>query len=219
MSKPRLLDLFCGAGGAAVGYARSGFEVVGVDINPQPNYPFEFHQADAMTYPLAGFNYIHASPPCQHYSVGTTAPGARDKHPDLLPATRTRLEQSGATYIIENVPGAPMEPTITLCGEMFGLRVIRHRHFEINAELFAPKHVKHHPPVHRAASDGMRFVKRSYYMQVAGHGGESFSFKFTDWCDAMGIDWMTKPELIESIPPAYTAWIGQQLAFGVNLPT
>ena len=212
--RPQLLDLFCGAGGAAMGYHRAGFEVVGVDVDPQPNYPFAFIQADAMTYPLEGFDVVHASPPCQRYSVGTTAPGARTQHPDLLPATRARLISSGLVYIIENVPGAPMNTTITLCGEAFGLRVIRHRLFESNAPLSAPLHVKHRPPYLRAAADGTnRTVRRSYYAQVAGNGGESYSYRLADWRNAMGINWMTRSELVEAIPPAYTEWIGGQLRY------
>src|SRR3989304_1640190 len=108
LKKPRLLDLFCGAGGAAMGYHRAGFEVVGVDINPQKHYPFEFHQADAMTYPLDGFDAIHASPPCQHYSVTKSAPNCDgSKHPDLLPSTRARLLKQKAPWVVENVVGAP----------------------------------------------------------------------------------------------------------------
>jgi DNA (cytosine-5)-methyltransferase 1 len=100
--KPRLLDLFCGAGGCSVGYHRAGFEVVGVDINPQPNYPYEFHQADAMTYPLDGFDAIHASPPCQAHSAMSVMWNARE-HPDLVAATRARLVATGLPYVIENV--------------------------------------------------------------------------------------------------------------------
>src|SRR5512140_2399640 len=104
--KPILLDLFCGAGGAAMGYHRAGFDVVGVDIKPQPHYPFEFHQADALTFPLAGFDAIHASPPCQAYSAMRTTWNARNDHPDLLPPTRAMLEAANIPWVIENVPGA-----------------------------------------------------------------------------------------------------------------
>jgi hypothetical protein len=118
--RPRLLDLFCGAGGAAVGYHRAGFDVVGVDINPQPRYPFEFHQADAMTFPLDGFDAIHASPPCQAYSHGTP-PDKRSNHPDLLDATRDRLNAAGLPWVIENVPRAPLRSPVILCGSQFDL--------------------------------------------------------------------------------------------------
>ena len=115
--RPRLLDLFCGAGGAAMGYHRAGFEVVGVDINPQPHYPFEFHQADAMTYPLEGFDVIHASPECQEYSI--TRSLKTHIFSACLPEVRIMLKLSGLPYVIENVPGAPMENYLILCGTMF----------------------------------------------------------------------------------------------------
>lgn len=121
--KPRLLDLFCGAGGAAMGYYRAGFEVVGVDIKPQPHYPFEFHQADALTYPLDGFDAYHASPPCQRYSTITAYHGKQtvDSHPDLVPPTRAQLQTTGKPYVIENVKGSPLQNWTLLCGSMFGL--------------------------------------------------------------------------------------------------
>ena len=121
----RLLDLFCGAGGAAMGYHRAGFDVVGVDIKPQPHYPYEFIQADAMTYPLDGFDAVHASPPCQHYSMVVRNFGYADRHPDLLAATRDKLQRDGLPWVIENVPGAPMRADYRLCGCMFGLDNLR----------------------------------------------------------------------------------------------
>lgn len=215
----RALDLFCGAGGVAMGLHRAGFEVTGVDINPQPNYPFAFIQDDALDY-LEGlifdrtttrYDFIWASPPCQAYSVGTTYPGARETHPDLIPATRELLEASGLPYVIENVPGAPLQAPTRLCGVMFDLRVVRHRNFESNFPMWAPKHIKHHPPIERPALDGTdRIVKRSWYMTVAGHGGHSNSYKLEDWQAAMEIDWMTKAELVEAIPPKYSEFIGKQ---------
>lgn len=132
--KPRLLDLFCGAGGAGMGYHQAGFDVVGVDINPQPDYPFEFHQADAMEFPLDGFDAIHASPPCQVFTALKTMHNAGE-HFDLLTPMRARLKEWGGPYVIENVPGAPMQDHVTLCGSSFGLGVKkydrelrRHRH-------------------------------------------------------------------------------------------
>ena len=121
MNRPRLLDLFSGAGGAAVGYHRAGFDVVGVDIEPQPHYPFEFHQADAMTFPSSGFDAIHASPPCQAFSIAAKYKGTAGRHKDLLTPTRTRLQAAGLPWVIENVPGAPMRADYLLCGCMFGL--------------------------------------------------------------------------------------------------
>lgn len=197
MSKPRLLDLFCGAGGAAMGYHRAGFDVVGVDIEPQPNYPFEFHQADALEYPLDGFDAIHASPPCQGYSV--TAPLHPEADcPKLIKPVRQRLQGTTAAYVIENVPGAPLMNAVTLCGTQFGLRTRRHRLFETSWRLFAlmPPCVAHdEAPV-----------------QVFGHGGDSSRYwTMHDWREAMGIDWMKRDELAEAIPPAYTEWIGGHL--------
>lgn len=210
--RPRLLDLFCGAGGAAMGYHRAGFDVVGVDIRPQPRYPFEFHQADAMTYPLEGFDAIHASPPCQRYSrarkVGTRKNNAP---PDLIGLVRHRLMASGAHYVIENVEGAPLSG-ITLCGSMFGLRVRRHRLFESNVGMLAPecRHAKQGKPVgvYHAMGDT---VKGRCSKTGAWVVGGSTASTVEEGGEAMGIDWMTWRELCESIPPAYTEWIGKRL--------
>ena len=134
--KPRLLDLFCGAGGAARGYQLAGFHVTGVDIAPQPRYAGdEFVQADAMTWPLDGYDSIHASPPCQAYANVTAWRGLRDDHPDLVAATRVRLEAAGVPWVIENVPEAPVRRDLLLCGSQFGLRVRRHRAFETSPRL------------------------------------------------------------------------------------
>jgi hypothetical protein len=134
MTRPRLLDLFCGAGGAAMGYYRAGFDVVGVDIKKQPNYPFEFIWDDALeavTDLACGFDAIHASPPCQHYMRSGMV--RKDLAPDLVGQTRIALETAGLPWVIENVPGAPIRPDIVLCGSMFGLGVRRHRWFETNS--------------------------------------------------------------------------------------
>ena len=187
-SRPRLLDLFCGAGGAAMGYHRAGFDVVGVDINPQPRYPFEFHRADAMTYPLDGFDAIHASPPCQHYANVTAWRGDPGNHPDLVAPTRTRLEAIGVPWVIENVPEAPVRRDFLLCGSQFGLKVRRHRAFETSPRLFALL-----PPCrHRGLLAFMHKGERAY-------------------ADALGCTWMTNREAREAIPPAYTQHIGEQL--------
>lgn len=210
MVRPRLLDLFSGAGGAGVGYHRAGFDVVGVDVANQPNYPFEFHQADAMTFPLDGFDAIHASPPCQRYSDLAHRNGNAHEWPDLVGPIRDRLIASRLPYVIENVEGAPLIDPVTLCGTMFpGLRVLRHRGFETNWTLTAPPHGRH-PLVFthdkRKAHYG-RLDQDTAFVQVTGGGNATVANKG----DAMGIDWMTGQELNESIPPAYTEHIGRQL--------
>jgi DNA (cytosine-5)-methyltransferase 1 len=209
--KPRLLDLFSGAGGAAMGYARAGFEVVGVDIRPQPHYPFEFHQADAMTYPLDGFDAIHASPPCQHYSTATRV---ASNHPDLYAATRDRIVPAGLPYVIENVIGAPYDHGIVLCGSMFGLEVDgewlrRHRNFELSWFAFQPQH--HHPTDRRAVT-----VTGNAYVRATRQYQHSRQTTFAVARRLMGIDWMTRDEMAEAIPPVYTEWIGRQLLTAIE---
>jgi len=201
--KPRLLDLFCGAGGAAVGYQRAGFEVVGVDIRPQPRYPYEFHRADALTFPLDGFDAVHASPPCQDHSPLSALVGAHGTG-HLLGDIRERLEAHGMPYIIENVMGASMRPDIVLCGGMFGLRTYRHRQFEVSgfAALTPP-----HPP-HRILTATSRRRERwaqGWHVSITGDVGTYLGPA------AMGIDWMTGNELSQAIPPAYTRHVGEQL--------
>lgn len=200
---PRLLDLFCGAGGAAVGYQRAGFTVVGVDIHPQPRYPFEFHQADAMSYPLDGFDVIHASPPCQRYSSMTTCrPGLADEYPDYIGLTRARLEAAGAPWVIENVPGSPLRQPTVLCGQMFGLRLYRHRLFETSFQMPSVVMCPGHPlPASKAGH-----WKPGTIISVAGHVAPIAEAKA-----AMGIGWMRREELAEAIPPAYTEYLGREI--------
>lgn len=205
MTRPRLLDLFAGAGGCSVGYHRAGFDVVGVDLHPQPRYPFEFHQADALTYPPDGFDAIHASPPCQAWSLATVFHGrtTADTHPQLVAPIRERLDATGLPYVIENVAGAPVRKDLLLCGEMFGLRLHRHRYFEINGFLcMRPRHARHRlkGAIHNC------HIEAGHARQVAGHFAD-----LDDARDAMGIDWMERDELAEAIPPAYTEFIGAQL--------
>lgn len=203
MTAPRLLDLFCGAGGAGMGYHRAGFEVIGVDINPQPNYPFEFHRANALRTDVewALFDAVHASPPCQRYIRSGNVD--RSKHPDLLGPTRTLLEASGLPWVIENVPGAPMRADVLLCGSMFGLEVRRHRWFESNVSL----------PPWVPSCDHSRPVTGVYGHPHGADGAAPGMLPgdLTTWSRAMGIDWMSAPELANAIPPAYTEWIGRQL--------
>jgi DNA (cytosine-5)-methyltransferase 1 len=217
-ARPKLLDLFCGAGGAAAGYVRAGFDVVGVDINPQPRYPFEFIQADAMTYPLDGFDAIHASPPCQAFSAASNFGKVRERHADLLTPMRTRLiEWCGLPswdkpWVIENVIGAPLRG-VTLCGSMFSLGVLRHRRFESNLMILQPEHQKHvggttplrHRRAHRAGE----------YLTVTSH----FAQPLAQVQMAMDIDWMNHAEIAQAIPPAYTEFIGAQLIRAVTQPS
>lgn len=210
----RLLDLFSGAGGAAVGYQRAGFEVVGVDIDPQPNYPYEFHQEDALQFLEEhgqGFDVIHASPPCQAYSSltkGTHKGAAHRQHPKMVPEVQQALDDLGKPYVIENVPGSPLRNPITLCGEMFGLAVIRHRLFESNIDLTAPEHLPHRGRV--CGYSGGRW-RSGYYYGVYGNGGGHREGNLDKWSEAMGIDWMTRKELTQAIPPAFTEYLGLQL--------
>lgn len=211
--KLRLLDLFCCAGGAGVGYSQAGFEVVGVDVKPQPHYPFEFLKADALKLDpefIASFDAIHASPPCQSYSDLAKRNGNADAWPRLIEPVREMLIRSGLPYIIENVEGAPLLNPIILCGTMFkGLRVIRHRLFETNFAILTPPHGRH-PICHtfdkRKGQYGKTDEMRDF---VSVNGGGNCSVAAAR--SAMGIAWMTKNELNEAIPPAYTQLIGDQL--------
>jgi len=204
---PKLLDLFCGAGGAAMGYHQAGFDnILGVDINPQPRYPFKFVQADAIEFAIANiydFDYVHASPPCQHYTRmlnhGLTD---RGNHPDLIRLVRNIVKIR--PYVIENVVGAPLLVPTVLCGEMFGLRVTRHRLFESNMFIAQPRHIPHRKEGGiRKQNDG------GYYYRVYGHETGKAS-----WGKAMGIDWMKSWELAQAIPPAFTKYIGKEILHG-----
>jgi DNA (cytosine-5)-methyltransferase 1 len=211
--KPRLLDLFCCAGGAGTGYSVAGFDVVGVDIDPQPNYPFPFIQADALGLDLKflkTFDAIHASPPCQSYSDLAKRNGNAHEWPRLVEPVRDMLMRTGLPYIIENVEGAPLLNPLVLCGTMFkGLRVLRHRLFEVNFPILTPKHGVH-PKVHTFDKRKSHYGKTDDmrdFVQVTGGGNCTIAAAR----DAMGIEWMTKNELNEAIPPAYTRFIGKQL--------
>lgn len=205
--KPRLLDLFCKAGGAGMGYHQAGFEVVGVDIEPQPRYPFAFIQADVMSLDhrfLGFFDAIHASPPCQSYSpLGALSP--HKTYPDLLAPTRAKLEDAGLPWVIENVMTAPLikERSIVLCGGMFGLRTYRHRRFESSLPLVAPAHPKH--VILTATKQRKQRWAEGWHVSITGDVGTYVG------PEAMGIDWMSGDELSEAIPPAYTRIIGEQL--------
>ncbi len=212
--KLRLLDLFCGAGGCSVGYHRAGFDVVGVDNRPQPHYPFEFHQADALEYCAEHwqeFDAIHASPPCQIHSRTRNLKTTRNDHVDLIPATRMALIATGRPYVIENVPGAPLINPLMLCGSMFGLGVLRHRLFECNPPLWFPPTQCNHvgsvlPMWWKSRREALERGEKFAYITVAGK-----SFLMAEAKKAMGIDWMIRSELSQAIPPVYTEWIGTQL--------
>lgn len=219
--KPKLLDLFCKAGGCSAGYAKAGFEVTGVDINPQPNYPYEFIQADALEVlrdkeVIAQFDLIAASPPCQAHSKARSLSVARNggkygDHADLIPETRRLLIESGKPYIIENVAGSPLIDPIKLFGSQFkNLYTQRERWFESNMPLVEPatERVKMKTP---AAGNGLG---EDGSISICGSGGvRGLNAKQIRlyWGFAMGgIDWMSRPELAEAIPPAYTEFLGLQ---------
>lgn len=193
-----------------MGYHRAGFEVVGVDIKPQPRYPFEFHQADAMTYPLDGFDAIHASPPCQSYSRATRnlwGKARAAEHPDLLAPIRDRLIAAGVPYVIENVEGAPIRADVMLCGTMFGLNIRKHRWFETNiAILMAPFSCGDHRNLYNPWKGGPGVRSADKFREAQG----------TPWIPAEGgasrkTAVRTSGDCSDAIPPAYTEWIGHQL--------
>jgi DNA (cytosine-5)-methyltransferase 1 len=220
----RLLDLFCGAGGAGAGYARAGFDVVGVDIAPQPHYPFEFHQADALAmcqdvidgcwhehpartqlkgrlgHCLGHFDAIHASPPCQAHSE--TWRLRSNTHPKLIAPTRDMLQATGKPYVIENVPGAPLRDPVLLCGAMFGLRTYRHRLFEANWRLRAPEHPPHTAP---QAKMGRPVGPGEFGQFIGNYSGAALAR------EVMQMPWANRDGIREAIPPAYTEHIGRQM--------
>ena len=209
----KALDLFCGAGGASMGLHRAGFDVTGVDIAPQKRYPFRFVQADALTFPLSGFDFIWASPPCQGYTALRHAPGAKGA-PLLIEAVRARLIASGAIWCIENVEGATwaLRDPITLCGSMFGLgaqgcRLQRHRLVECSFRMAQPSCRHDGRPIigvygahsrRRAASAGGRGTRDVW---IGGHKAAA--------AQAIGINWMTLAEISEAVPPAFSEYIGR----------
>ena len=204
--KPRLLDLFCGGGGASMGYWLAGFEVVGVDIAKQPRYPFTFFQADALEFVEQygwGFDAIHASPPCQAYSRLAARHPDRD-YPDLVGPTRELLLGVGKPYVIENVPEAPLNNPTILCGTMFGLGageydLIRHRAFEMNFQCHPPEPCQH--------SDRPTISVAGH----AGRAGRNGSGTSLERRTALGTPWLAGDTVPEAIPPVYTRWIGHAL--------
>jgi DNA (cytosine-5)-methyltransferase 1 len=208
MAAPRLLDLFCCAGGASTGYARAGFDVVGVDLSGQPNYGFRFYQADAVTFPLDGFDAVHASPPCQSYSGMTNCrPGLAGEYPQLIDVMRERLTEWGGPWVIENVDGSGLASQgdlfgangLLLCGAMFGLPLYRHRLFETSFPAAALHHPRHLIPASKAGH-----WEPGTIVSVAGNCSPIKLAR-----QAMGIGWTTRDELAEAIPPAYTEHVGR----------
>lgn len=201
------LDLFCCQGGAGMGYSQAGYLVGGVDIAPQPRYPFTFRQCDALEFLEkygAAFDLIHASPPCQGYSH-LTPDAHRDKYPKLIPALRAMLRELGKPYVIENVAGAKdeLENPIMLCGSMFGLRTQRHRFFETSFPVSAPAPCDHSeiPLLVTTASAASRKKRAALGMAPKSVKNAPLAY---------GIDWMSADGLKEAIPPAYTRYLGEK---------
>jgi DNA (cytosine-5)-methyltransferase 1 len=194
-----------------MGYYRAGFDVVGVDIKRQKRYPFEFIQADALEIMadrnfLRSFDVIAASPPCQTHSITQHLRNAQGKTTakiDLIPQTRAALQNSGRLYVVENVPGAPLEEIVTLCGSMFGLGVRRHRIFEANIFFL-------NPPVCDHKKQGRPIGVYGSMRDEIPQGGKTAT-SIEEAREAMGIDWMIWGELVEAIPPTYTEFLGRQL--------
>lgn len=217
--RPVLLDLFCCAGGAAAGYHQAGFDIIGIDINPQPNYPYPFWQDDALTVlrnlkSRGTVAAIHASPPCQAFSAMKHMPDAR-QHPELVEPVRELLQEIGVPWVIENVPGAPLRNPMLLCGTMFGLgtagfELRRHRLFESNQPLLLPGPCQHEKPVIGVYGGHVRCRSTKYWRGTGadfpGHNKKQLAMT------AMGIEHpMTMQEISEGIPPAYTHHVGTQL--------
>lgn len=219
MTRPKLLDLFCCAGGAGMGYHRAGFDVTGIDIKPQPNYPFEFIKADALAYLAehgAEHDAVHASPPCQAYSTGVSSASSPWNHTKgrdeaaLIGDTYELLQAIGKPWVIENVMGArPAMPTpwFVLCGSMFDRPIPRHRVFATNFFALTPEH----PDCRGLAKRSSEVLGWEYRdMSVTGKGRQAGTSE--RWAHLLGVDWpMTQHEMAESIPPAYTEWIGREL--------
>lgn len=212
-----------------MGLSRAGFEVVGVDIEPQKNYPFEFHQADALTFPLDGFDFIWASPPCQAHSSISRVSGRQEHHIDRITETRAKLEQSGLPYVIENVVGAPLKDPIMLCGTMFGLttscgaELRRHRLFEANWFIGLQPECQHGQSVVGVYGDHAHDRRRktitvtgSTPQQNVVRNRSRLTFPVSEARRAMGIDWMTMKELSQAIPPAYSEFIGRAAIEHIN---
>ena len=210
----RLLDLYCGGGGAGYGYEQAGFYVVGVDLFPQPRHRGGFIQGDAIKYLLKNygkFDAVHASPPCQAYSSASKQfRAAGKKYCDLVAKTRDALISTGLPYVIENVPGSPLIDPITLCGQSFGMRTYRHRLFESNIPLTAPPHIPHTTP---NAKMGRPAINGEFIQYVGHFPGVKQVQEMT------GLHWLGQKELAQSIPPQYTRYLGEQILAFINSDT
>jgi DNA (cytosine-5)-methyltransferase 1 len=221
--KIRMLDLFCGAGGSAVGYHRAftaaglDVDITGVDVAPQPHYPFAMRVADAMTFPLRGYDFIHASPPCQEHTTGSAPAKAKGKVYEtgwMLGAMRQRLYRLSVPWILENVNNAPMRHPVMLCGSMFGLRVIRHRLFDSSHLLYPPSgchHTKDMVGVYGNHVYAIGTYSDKWKPRKSGRRRPA-EYPLSVANAAMGIDWMNWTEIRQAIPPAYTEWLGAQIA-------
>lgn len=214
----KCLDLFCGAGGASMGLHRAGFEVTGVDIRPQPNYPFRFCLGNALYFDLSGFDLVWASPPCQAYVQRNK--NLNTKWPKLIEPIRKRLQESGIPYIIENVEGAPLHNPTLLCGTMFGLKVRRHRLFEHPLFFVLPPTCNHWGRVSEGTFAGVYAFGARGRRRGKGKRDPKCD-RGPNWAESMGIDWMNKDELREAIPPAYSEFLGRcviQNLYGTPVP-
>ncbi|MFE6852949.1 SAM-dependent methyltransferase [Streptomyces sp. NPDC057674] len=203
--RPRLLDAFCCQGGASAGYAAAGFDVTGVDLHPQPRYPFTFVQGDAIAYIRKhGHEYdvIAGSPPCQRYTLCQRIQG--NEHPDLIGPAREAMEATGRPWIIENVPEAAPElrDPVTLCGASFGLHTYRHRLFESNLLLQVPKHPEH---VHSTVKMGRPLREGDWYHAVGNFSNVPYVRR------DLNVPWMSRDGIRECIPPVYAEYLGRQV--------
>jgi DNA (cytosine-5)-methyltransferase 1 len=227
---PTLLDLFCCQGGAARGYAAAGWDLIGVDVDPQPRYPYRFIRGDALEVLAdlaAEVDAVHASPPCQHYSI--TRHSHSREHPDLVGPTRDALEAAGLPWIMENVPGAPLRNYVELCGASFGLEAVdldgtplvlrRHRLFESSVMLWAP------PPCACSSYRRRGYAVGGVYdggrrdrveAREIRHGG--YTPPPTVRAELLGVAGMTQYGMSQAIPPAYTYWLGRELLDAVSHP-
>lgn len=202
----KCLDLGCGAGGTAYGYERAGYSVTGVDIVPQPRFPFEFHLGSYLDFPLDGYDLIHVSPPCQRWTRQLRCrPEVREQYPDHITPMRARLrahyEQTGTPYVIENVEDAPLVEPVMLCGWSFGYEIYRHRFFETSCQVMAPRHRKHVTPASKAGH-----WRPGTFVSVSGHCSPMWLCR-----QVMDIDWMRREELAEAVPPYFTEYLGLEL--------